>query len=378
MDGIMSNQLEKQLIECLDALEQGGNLADILARYPENAAELRIYLETAVSLQTLNIQPTIATQQSSKKQFLETASILRQNKNSVPFAIRLQRFLLPLAGLALFLFLLTAVLLPVSAQTVPGDALYTTKRLIEDIRLSLTSSADGKLQLIDQYNQERIAEIKILLAEGRQENVSFRGPIEAVGEQSWIIASLTTQLADDVIIEGAPEIGLIAIVTGQTKDGALFALTITIPDGGKPTPELPPPSTTPTSTPTTTQTGSTPTATPTASVTNSPTPSPTVTETAISTATPTATEPATPTETATAVPTSTIPAINPPNNDNDDDNDNENSNESENENEGEDEDNDNSNDDDDDDNSNDDDDNDNSNDDDDDDNSNDDSNDNED
>ncbi|MBE2222639.1 MAG: hypothetical protein IAF02_13915 [Anaerolineae bacterium] len=329
----MSDQYEKQLIECLDALEQGENLDAILARYPENAAELRLYLETAVSLQTLNLQPTIAAQQRSQKQFLETAAALRQNKKPAPFAVRLQRILLPLAGLAMILVLVTAVFLPVSAQTIPGDALYTTKRLIEDVRLSLTSSADGKLQLIDQYNQERIDEINRLLAEGRQENVSFRGSIETIGEQNWIIAGLTTQLTDNVIIEGAPEIGLTAIVTGQTKDGGLFAFTITIPNGGKPMPELLP-STTPTSTPTPTETSLPPTATPTASATNSPTPSATMTETA--TATATSTETLTPTKTATAVPTATIPATNPPNTNNDDNNDNENSNDSDNDNDNDD------------------------------------------
>ena len=337
----MSDQFEKQLIECLDALEQGENLETILTRYPENGAELKVYLETAVSLQTLNIQPTIAAQQSSKKQFLQTAVLLRENKKSVPLAVRFQRILLPLAGLAMFLFLLTAVLLPVSAQAVPGDALYTTKRLIEDLRLSSTSSAAGKLQLINQYDQERIAEINVLLAEGRQENVSFRGSIQAIGEHSWIIAGLTTQLTEDVIIEGAPEIGLTAIVTGQTKDGALFALTITIPEGGKPTPALPLPSATPTSTPAATETSPPLTATPTASATNSPTPSATMTETA--TATLTATKTTTPTKIATAVATSTISATSPPNNDNDDNNDNENSNDTENENENEIGDNDNDN-----------------------------------
>lgn len=302
----MNDNMDKLLIECLDALEQGDTLDIILTRYPAEAAQLRPFLETAVSLQHLNIQPTVAAQQRSRQQFLHTAAALKGQKRAVPsFWQRTQRFLAPAMGVVMVCLLLFAIIIPLSAETIPGDALYDTKRFLEGMRLAFTGQGETKLQLIEQYNQERIAEINALLAAGRQADVSFRGPIEAIGPEVWVIAGLMTQITPETEVFGEPAVGLIAEVTGRTEAGTLTALTIIIPEGSSPEP-LPLPTETATMT-------ATPSITPTSTATPKATATPTVTPT--KTATPTATE------TAVASPTNE-PTPTTPSNDNDDANDN--------------------------------------------------------
>ena len=314
----MNNHLEERLIECLDALEQGHSFDEIVARYPDDADELRLYLETAVSLQELTIQPTLAAQQNAKAQFLKTAAALKGNNSaSTPLWLRLRRILVPIVGLAMLIVLFSAALIPASAQALPGDALYSTKRIVESARLQMANSPRDKANLAKKFNQERISEINTLMAEGRQEPTSFYGTIEEIASNSWTIAGVKANLADDIIIKGQPEIGLTAVVTGHTKDGQFFALSILIPDGENPPPAVPAPIETATVHPT--QTTEPATATPTPSPTNTATATIAPTETATPDNTPTSTA----TETAVAPSTSAItptPGDDYSNADGDDDN----------------------------------------------------------
>ena len=56
----MKDQTELILIACLDRLEMGESIDDILQQYPDVAAELRPVLETAVFMNQLAISPTLA------------------------------------------------------------------------------------------------------------------------------------------------------------------------------------------------------------------------------------------------------------------------------------------------------------------------------
>ena len=70
----MNRDMEKNLIACLDNLEQGNSIDAALAGYPVEAAELRPYLETAGQISRLASLPTIAAQQQSQATFLAEAA----------------------------------------------------------------------------------------------------------------------------------------------------------------------------------------------------------------------------------------------------------------------------------------------------------------
>ncbi|RMG99220.1 MAG: hypothetical protein D6706_05820, partial [Chloroflexi bacterium] len=183
----MNDALELKLIECLEALEAGASLDEVLRRYPEEAEELRPLLETAVSLDNLNLQPSLAAQTKSRETFLAHAAALKENKTRrrrSPFLFGLRRLVMPLATFIVLIFFGVG-LIAASAPAVPGDALYGTKRLVENIQLGLTTDPTIRATLSAEFNQERIQEIETLLARGSSADVSFEGPIEKIEPDYW-------------------------------------------------------------------------------------------------------------------------------------------------------------------------------------------------
>ena len=82
---------ESVLADCLERLESGGTVADILAHYPDVAEELTPFLRTAVALTTLALLPSPAAQAGSREDFLTAAAALRPH----PWRTRLRRIFKP-------------------------------------------------------------------------------------------------------------------------------------------------------------------------------------------------------------------------------------------------------------------------------------------
>ncbi|HEY4722431.1 MAG TPA: hypothetical protein VII92_11320, partial [Anaerolineae bacterium] len=74
----MDIDFETKLIECLEALEHHEPIDQILARYPEDAMQLRPMLATADALPTLRMEPSEAVKTKSRETFLSQARALRQ------------------------------------------------------------------------------------------------------------------------------------------------------------------------------------------------------------------------------------------------------------------------------------------------------------
>lgn len=327
----MNTEFEKILIDSLDALDRGDSIAAVLSRYPGQEETLRPFLETAALFADLNLQPSLAAQSRSKQAFLGQANALRPRPTGVVWWRRWQRALVPAFALLVIFLLFSAALLPLSANAMPGDALYSVKRLAENGRLAATGSADRKLELIERYKETRRLEIQQILAANQDiEGLVFEGIIETMDETNWQVSGLTVQIAATTQIVGKPQMGLLAIVNGRTRQGAFIAQSILIPGEGM-TLFLPTPTQTPSATSTHTAVPSatlTPTPTQTLEPTATHTPSPTVTHTPSPTAT---RRPPTATPTATAVPAATItntPVPQPTSDDNSNDNSNDNSDDS--------------------------------------------------
>lgn len=320
----MDSALEIKLIDCLDALESGEALDQILARYPQDAAALRPALETALALPRLQVEPSLAARAASRDAFLSQADALREAQPARrPRA--LLRILRTFATLALVLIIGGTALITLSTPALPGDALYGVKRTIEEIRLSL--AADRTI-VAEQLEQTRRDEVATLIDAGRIQEVEFSGIIESMQGDVWQISSLTVLLNSNTQIDGDAQLGRSAFVRGLTGANRIDARTIRIEGDDRPFPTTtttPSPTPSPSNTPAPT---STITTTPSASVTPTSTPSPTQTPTPINTNTPTATSSSEP------------PAQNPPTatpgdngNENGDDNGNSNDNDNDNKNE---------------------------------------------
>ena len=302
----MKDVPEAVLNDCLDLLEHGQSIENIVARYPELASELRPFLHTATQLATLAPQPSLAAKQASQKAFLAHAASLKVAPLRPTPWYRLRQILLPLASLALVLVLFVTTAVSVSASAIPGDALYSVKRLVETVRLNQVSDPDSAVALMELYHQERIREVQALLRAGRSAEVMFEGDVEDFQTAEWTVASIRMAVKETTIIMGTPQLGEMARVNGRTLNGELIASSIVMLTGSAVDPE------------------STATPEPIATPTLAPTEEPSETSTPVSTPQPANTASPTPTRrpSATPTPTSTVPRAN----DNDDSNTNDDNN----------------------------------------------------
>lgn len=290
----MNHTTEQQLLEALEALEAGTPVPQILSRYPaEVAQELRPVLELTLQLEQRKLQPTTWSRVQSKQKFLASAQAMKNRPVSNAFVSFWQRLFTLTPALALGTVLIIFGTGWFSQSALPGDTLYSTKRLLEYGQVWWQNDPAGLYALEAEHNQERIREVYLLLANQRTEGVIFEGLVETINGELWMIEGLTVVVNEQTRLNNPP-IGVqqMVRVEGQTAIGRVQALTITPLTAPVtvpiilPTPTLAPiePSVTAQATPTVTQTRpveTTPTTTlqPTATATRQPTatftPSPT-------------------------------------------------------------------------------------------------------
>lgn len=285
------------LLEALDLMEQGLSVDDILARFPQQAADLRPFLMTAATLPGLAAQPTLAAERDSKQAFLAEADRLAaEPRRSRPTRGLLQRLLAPALAVLAVIFLGGAGLARASTAAVPGDALYQTKLLIEEARINLTGDPERAAELRRRFSQERIDEIERLLAGGREAEVSLTGEITTMDGEAWTVGGVPVIVPAEATVDGAPSIGAQVQIDGRTSGGVVVARHVTLLSGQKQPPPAPAPEASPVPT-------------------SGPSPAPDATRGPTPAATPVVTEPPPPPSPTSASPTAT------PDHDDDDDDD---------------------------------------------------------
>jgi hypothetical protein len=290
----MDAQLEMKLIECLDALAQGESVERILARYPQEAAQLRPLLETANGLPALRMEPSEAAKIKSRQQFMAQADLLRRTAPRKTMGF-LPRFVTGFAAAAVVAVVLSTGAVAASGTALPGDPLYGLKRTVESVRLQSAGSPTQRAELQREFEHRRVVEANGLLDAGREGEVEFTGIIQEIQPKAWIVSSLVVQVDANTSIVGTPQINRVAEVRGATGPSGLRAISISIESSGEaeltPTPgatEMPHATETsePTETPEPTETAAPET---TASPQPTRTPQPTATRRPTATAQPTAT-----------------------------------------------------------------------------------------
>lgn len=232
----MNDKLEQQLLESLELLDQGLTLEQVLARNPEDAAELRPFLETAAQVSRLALQPPIAAKQASRRAFLNDAAAMREAQQKPSPLGWLRRGLLPLAGLAAIVLLFAVGLVTASTTAMPGDALYQTKRAGEAVRLALVRDPERRAAFLNEQQQERLREVEALLRAGREAQVTFDGLVERDGTAEWMVSGIAVAIGPETNIEGMPHRGDLVRVDGVTRDGAVAADRISLIAAALPTP----------------------------------------------------------------------------------------------------------------------------------------------
>ena len=198
------------LSNCLAALERGEGLADVLARYPQEASELKPLLEAAVWFegQKAAVEPRPGFIRASRSRLIEKIEaepvaaaggwleqVVAQLRSALggSWRVALQ---LTLAAVLLACLVLTGSEAALASQgALPGDVLYSVKLGLERVELLVTLDPAHKIELHNQFAQARLVEIQELVMEGRynyiREAVSnFEAHVE---QASQLLSALAKQ-----------------------------------------------------------------------------------------------------------------------------------------------------------------------------------------
>lgn len=182
---------------CLTQLETGMDLESILAQYPEKAGKLRPMLIAASKARQRGapIRIPASAQVDSRTRFLAEASRIQehQRRNAMP------RFRFA-AMAALILVVLIAGLVGTgltSAQAIPGEALYSVKRTVEQAQLALTTDQVARLKLEEEFDRRRVAEAEKLARTDFSGSIKLAGPLVASADQKWSVGGVQLSLDKD-------------------------------------------------------------------------------------------------------------------------------------------------------------------------------------
>jgi len=326
----MTKGFESLLDECLNRIaeDQETGLDACVAEHPTLAPELEPLLRLASDLEMLREDepPSAVALQAGKQKLLREAARLKALEEEKAHARHLPR--LPKASIlyswrglwpinlqylmrrsavvvALAALLVVTVLggrtIAASASSLPGDSLYSVKRVTEELQLALTLNREAKAELVQRLDERRRAEVIAVVNRQRTAEMSFRGRVESMGDSSWTVAGVPVSTSAETALEGEIGIGtLVRVYVRSFSDGSLWASRI----AAEPSQTTPEPTPSPTLRPTDTEipTRVPPTAVPTTPV--PPTAAPTRVESQ-ATMPPIKAPTAVPTRTASRVPTRT-------------------------------------------------------------------------
>ncbi len=217
---------------CLQGLERGASLEQVLAHSPQDADELRPLLEAALRVRVAgNQDPTPASAARSRARLVAAArSSHRAGGAAVVLIPRIRTALASLA-VAGALALGGGGSLLASVHALPGDALYPLKIFRERTRINLTSDVGKRLQLERAYDDARVSEVEALIEQARTAQVDFTGALTKRSDGEWIVAGLRVlvpppaRVADDLLVGAYVEIQGVSMA-----DGSIMAVRIRLHD----------------------------------------------------------------------------------------------------------------------------------------------------
>ena len=241
----MTDRFESILDESISALQAGVSIEEILAEVPDYAPELRPLLYAANFLADPNPELVPEEKKASlrneyMRQVAElpviTPAPFRQKAEAVLKIIKrrstrtaiLNDLITITITIILTLLVMAATINYLALDTIPGDFLYGAKRLSESIQLAVSFKSDHRLGLEEKFNRRRLSEIERLVEQKRAAVIQFRGVLETMGGNLWIVEGHTIFLSEDTRLEGDIQEGDTVEVIGLLKtNSVLVADTIT-------------------------------------------------------------------------------------------------------------------------------------------------------
>jgi hypothetical protein len=225
-----NKEFDNILNECMERLLlEGESLEQCLERYPEQAAELKPLLETALEArEASSIKPRADFRARARYQFHSALKETAEARSGSSWGW-FPRWA-TVAAIVLVLVLAGGGTVAAAEGSMPDSPLYSVKLATEQVRLTLTTSQMGKAGLCAELADRRVAEIAYMAEKGDAEQVEV----------------LTSRLDDKLEL-------LVVLIEGRGGANVPGMLMAPPPEGAAAPPQIEPPATTapPTETPTT-------------------------------------------------------------------------------------------------------------------------------
>jgi hypothetical protein len=197
-----SKRIEEIFEECLERVFSGESIEQCISQYPEQAAELRGLLETAVAARKATIveprpefreRARLQLQAALRERTSTPAKILKPSWNFQPkWAVALIAFLLVVMG--------GSGTVLAANNSMPGQPLYVVKQGAEQVKLAMTTSPTAKAELYTGLAERRVNEIVYLANNGEsirleQATRELDSYLTKISELSGGISEQTTLIA---------------------------------------------------------------------------------------------------------------------------------------------------------------------------------------
>ncbi len=185
----MAERFENILNDCMERMLQGESLEQCLARYPEQAAELRPLLIVAAAARKASsaVEPRAEFKDRTR---YEIQSLLRDNKSGKVAPKKggigwMPRWAVVAVSLVLIFLLAGTGTAAAASSSMPDDTLYPVKLATEHVRLGLSRGSVNKARVQVSLADKRIEEIAYLAKKGDKERLErallrLNGHMEAI------------------------------------------------------------------------------------------------------------------------------------------------------------------------------------------------------
>lgn len=216
------------LERCVERIQSGESLEQVMADYPAQAEQLRPMIELILELNTARraeIPPQALSR--SRARFLLEAH--RQRQKSTSGGMSWWQHLTSIRFSGAFVGIATAAVLLIysglaSAQSLPGDTLYPVKLAAEQISLNMPASPSVSLNRQESYDQRRAWEVEELLIQQREEEVYLVGYLNWTDADGWKIQGLLIDVPENLRQDALKLVGTYVTVHADALPGKHLTL----------------------------------------------------------------------------------------------------------------------------------------------------------
>ena len=188
------------LNECIERVLKGESVKSCLAAYPEQAAELEPLLQTVVD--TRKAAAVVPRPEFRQRAGYEFQAALRNIRPKQSGSFRWQVRLVTALSIIVVILMAGTGTVAAAGNSLPDEPLYSVKLATEEVRLALTPSALGKVELYTEFADRRVNEIIKMADKGKVaqlERVTVRMDKQLIAMANLNLPARETAIAVDKV-----------------------------------------------------------------------------------------------------------------------------------------------------------------------------------